>query len=82
MPVSSPHATSWTPSARSSTIFRRGYTLWSSARGVRREGWHEIAVTVPAHPDYTIFGHAQATRMRRAGTTAARGSTQERRRVL
>jgi VWFA-related protein len=34
--------------------FRQGYVLQYTAQGVRREGWHEIAVTVPDHPEYTV----------------------------
>jgi VWFA-related protein len=34
--------------------FRQGYVLRYRADGVRREGRHQISVTVPAHPDATI----------------------------
>jgi VWFA-related protein len=34
--------------------FRQGYVLRYHADGVRRDGRHQISVTVPAHPDATI----------------------------
>lgn len=34
--------------------FRTNYILRYSPRGVTREGWHEIAVTVPARRDVTV----------------------------
>jgi VWFA-related protein len=33
--------------------FRHSYVLRYAPQGVKREGWHEIAVTVPRHPTYT-----------------------------
>jgi VWFA-related protein len=34
--------------------YRRSYLLRYTPQGVAREGWHEIAVSVPAHPSYTV----------------------------
>jgi hypothetical protein len=34
--------------------FRLGYVLRYTPRGVSRNGWHEITVTVPARPGYTV----------------------------
>jgi VWFA-related protein len=34
--------------------FRQGYVLRYTPQGVRRQGWHDIVVSVPAHPDYTV----------------------------
>ena len=34
--------------------YRQGYTIRYAAEGVSRDGWHEIAVSVPTHPEYTI----------------------------
>jgi len=34
--------------------YRRDYLLRYTRQGVPREGWHEIQVTIPAYPSYTI----------------------------
>ena len=34
--------------------FRTGYVLRYSPQGVKREGWHEIAVTIPKVPGAEI----------------------------
>lgn len=34
--------------------YRRSYLLRYSPAGVKREGWHEITVTVPAYPGYEV----------------------------
>jgi len=34
--------------------YRRSYLLRYTPRGVAREGWHDVAVRVPAHPSYTV----------------------------
>jgi tetratricopeptide (TPR) repeat protein len=34
--------------------FRQGYVLRYTPQGVTREGWHDIAVSVPAHPGYAV----------------------------
>ncbi len=34
--------------------FRHGYVLRYTARGVAREGWHEITVTIPRFPSYEV----------------------------
>ena len=34
--------------------YRQGYILRYTPQGVKREGWHEISVTVPSAPSYTV----------------------------
>ncbi len=34
--------------------FRQGYVLRYRPQGVKREGWHEIAVSVPGQPKYVV----------------------------
>src|SRR5262249_27212410 len=34
--------------------YRQNYVLRYTPQGVKREGWHEITVKVPAYPSYTI----------------------------
>jgi hypothetical protein len=34
--------------------YRQGYILQYTPQGVKREGWHEISVTVPSAPSYTV----------------------------
>ncbi|MEX2271494.1 MAG: hypothetical protein WD690_08495 [Vicinamibacterales bacterium] len=34
--------------------YRRSYVLRYTPKGVAREGWHEIVVTVPKYPSYTL----------------------------
>jgi VWFA-related protein len=50
--------------------FRQSYVLRYTARGVKREGWHELAVSVPSRPGVVVRarrGYAVET----AGATAA-----------
>lgn len=34
--------------------YRRSYLLRYTPQGVTREGWHDVVVTVPAYPSYTV----------------------------
>ena len=34
--------------------YRRSYLLRYTPQGVAREGWHDVAVSVPAYPSYTV----------------------------
>jgi hypothetical protein len=57
--------------------FRRGYVIRYRAEGVRRDGAHQIVVTVPSHPEAEIRarrGYTIESRSSPADTAAARPS--------
>ena len=52
--------------------YRQGYILRYTPQGVKREGWHEISVTVPSASSYTIHarrGYAVDARSEAAAAT-------------
>lgn len=53
--------------------YRRSYLLRYTPSGVAREGWHTLAVTIPAHPSYTVHAR-RGYGIDAAGAQAAQAS--------
>ena len=52
--------------------YRESYLLRYMPQGVRREGWHDIRVTIPAYPSYTIHARRGYAVDARSGAGSAR----------